>query len=774
MTQLLLIIKLNVTHKRFYPGGPGLPAPKQPSSGSQSSGNEMVVFENKNPENNKPKSSIFKESTNINSSQVWVPLTEEELLQNPPKYYEVDQTKLKQYWVNAYHELRQTSHFHEKTVEEKYKIMLDYIKQQGDVDRWREDTETPGVYELINYVNDARSSLVRGVKNTVHNLKENIFSFISQNTEPDINDYLKVSTFIQSHIDKKEIISSSFLNKWLNHLNDPNTKDIINSKNSENFENSLNLLRQYYVVHKPPLEDIKLFLEIWKANEFKFKSLYEIKPTEKIVTISKGESATKPLEKLSHEEKIKDFLKKRDPIVNKMIAFFENHYDNAIQIQKAPELLEWCEYLENRGGVLPLDQQEIEINNKLKFLFEKYSPSEKDLLDSRNDELQLWKKETNLPIHLQEEIADKCYLPEDYESEIKKMKNMIKYLEECKDLSENALKILSINSLATTLDEEGNFKITQQGYLNISANSEYLGLKYLDSHPQFENIMQKIKDKQFFIANDIAQKNNTIVATAHLAHKTLVIEDANLGQNIYIRIGIVTSAKDDKTFCIDDNQITNPDPVKQNKAQMFRIPSHFIIVDKNEPLNIDLEMTLWFYSQNNRNENIIDILYREFESLKEIWSNKPYLFSYEGNSEFIRKLSLIFFKERLQQYTKEFEELQQKLVFLNKEERDEAIETMKAKKNNYLQEKKDNQYYSRLPIEFQILLKSIKLFETKLEKDKRKIKKQELKAEKARILTINKIKQQENNQDTGIKKAKQKKEDYLKIKEQLSKDNKDA
>lgn len=578
------------------------------------------------------------------------------------------------------------------------------------------------------------------------------------NIEPNINHIKDLMFFINGRISTERVISQEYLSKILQHLNRNNLP-------AEQQEQLMLLLRRYFEINLPTLENARMFLEIWDKGNYKFRPLRYNPVKENIIKKEENNPDTMiSTDNIVYIDKKEEVLNKIKTVCNMMKLLFIEYKDDPEKIIYSKNLALWINHIETRGSVIPLQPEEISIYDKLEELKKKYIPKEEELLKSEIDRLKVLKDNSSLPVHLQKEALDKCYLPEDYDLEIKNIKEIVKILHN-NNISQNDLKLLSINSSATTIDQEGVFKIAQEAYKSFTKHANALGFKYLNNYPEVEHIISQIRDKKFVIVNNIPPAPGSIVSVAHLSHKTLIVPDEKVGRNVLVRTGLPTSTKDGITIQIDTCQITNIDIDKQNKDQMFRIPSTFIVVDENEPILIDLEMTLSFRGENSKGESIIEKLVAEYDSKKDIWSANPYQLTYTADHEFIRKLSLIFLEKKLLTLEKDAQKLNDKLDTLSRKEYDEEISRLRIAKEKEKQEKETQRYFSLLPEEFQNLERSLRLFKVRIKKDQNQQKGKEHKKQLEDSHAEFKAAKREEQGTSTIKTAKQRKEEYLKMKQ---------
>lgn len=451
------------------------------------------------------------------------------------------------------------------------------------------------------------------------------------------------------------------------------------------------------------------------------------------------------------QEKTESKMLVMSTLMNNLFLDFKNEPQKIIL---SPLLQIWFDYLNNRGSDLPLQPAEISINNELDLLWKTFAPSQKDVLAKIKNNFKTLKEHSTLEENLKQDCIKKCFTIDDYKNEIEYVKNALNFLKICGLLSENDIKILTINSSAALIDDEGTFKLTPEAYSSFPENKNALGFTYTEKKPQIDYILTQIKEKNYVIVDEYKNKPGSVIDISYLGHKTLVILDDNTDKKIKIRIGLLTSTKDENTFLLDEYQQTNPDINKQDKKQYFRILSNFMVVDENEPLIVDMETTLFLHSVNSNDKDITEIFFKNYEDKKNIWSNNKYQLSYNANEEFIKKIAIIFFNNKLQMLEEGLKNLEEELKKLTPQEKTEKLEALAQEKLKYMEEKKLQQYISLLPAQFQELYKTLTLFNLKKQKDDKQKKKQEFKKNLENVMDLKK------NKENKIKTAKDKREDY--------------
>lgn len=610
--------------------------------------------------------------------------------------------------------------------------------------RYTRDPELAIIFDNNNYFKDMLKSWPKA-----QSLNENIENSLKYYncTVPDLQIGEHLEIFIDFKIKFNAQISKEYLISLLTYLRDGAQNQTIAFDDLNKY---LIKLRDYFEKNHPSIQESKIFLEIWDNNNFTFEPLYivlaknkatqhqanvDVKSETNVVTESKLKSETnitqeKPDKEKTYYEKLVEFQIRMQINIYKMKLLLITQKDNPSEILNSPDTKQWYQYMATRGSLLPLQEEEIAISQKLIEIGTNSMPSLESLLREREDKLKEYRKNSALPSYLIDNVLGKCYFPEDYLLMQQQVNEMLIILHNVKNLSVNDLKLLSRNSGATVLDEEDTWKISQKGYESFGDNPNGLGFKYLNSYPQYEHIMSKIKNKDFLILEAIPPTESTLISVAHQSHKTLIVFDDHLKQNIYVRIGLITSTKENNIM-IDKNQVTNPDIDKRAKAQMFRILSKFIVVADDEVKKIDLEMTLFMRSTPNNKESIIANLLKEYETKQNIWSNNPYQLPYEANFEFIRQLTISFLETKLQQLIHDWQKLENEFKILQakgQEAVNNKTKSLNKDRAKYLQEKKETQYFSLLPSEYQDIKRFERLLKTKMKIDSKRQQKQDKKS----------------------------------------------
>ena len=133
----------------------------------------------------------------------------------------------------------------------------------------------------------------------------------------------------------------------------------------------------------------------------------------------------------------------------------------------------------------------------LKELEEKLLPKKDTINLEQKDNLKELKEKSCLPIELLNYNDNKCYLPDDYIFKIKMLEMLLNLLTSRTNLSEDDLKLISVYSSATVIDDEGNFKISEEGYKSFSILKKQLNFHFLNEKPTIEYVLSQIKEKNF-------------------------------------------------------------------------------------------------------------------------------------------------------------------------------------------------------------------------------------------------------------------------------------
>jgi hypothetical protein len=376
--------------------------------------------------------------------------------------------------------------------------------------------------ELIqNYLHYKHTFKGNAEQYFVQNVSPHLQNLLNQylSTNPSINDIPAMIQYIHVASLNNYKISENLINNFLQKLKTKNTLDLHETT-------LLKSLRKYYADNPTlTIENAFLMLNLWHKAALEFTP-YAFLPQKS--------SVEKPLEK--HNEEKVSFEVLKIQAYNRMFNITEKMNTLLTEepevILKSPLLVEWADYMTIRSSSLELQKEETIINNALKKLYEVTVPQLEFLLQNKKDNKKFLKETSTIPQNLKEDFIDitQCYLPKDFAVAIQKIKECLKILENNNSISTEDIKLLTINSTAAVIDDEGTFKLTQEAYQSFHNLSKNLGLKYSEMKPQDKLILDKIKNKDFVILAEIKNlKNNAIVNSAYLSHKTLVIFDETLG-----------------------------------------------------------------------------------------------------------------------------------------------------------------------------------------------------------------------------------------------------
>lgn len=454
-----------------------------------------------------------------------------------------------------------------------------------------------------------------------------------------------------------------------------------------------------------------------------------------------------------------------DESINMINLILEHYKNNPEQILSSEEIIKWYHIMEKRENIIPLEQIEIDFYNLLKPLSEKYVPKKEEILKDQKDNFKDLKENSKIPLHLQNVLLKPNILPEDIEFNINAIQEAIELLKK-NDLSINDTKLLSRNADTLTIDNEGTLKFTQEAYKGFPQNKEKLGFTYSTDKPEYNTIIDAIKNNNFKIANAISPPADSIVALAHTSHKTIIVEIKVEGQIQLVRIGMATSTKSSDTFFIDNNQVNNPDPVKRDKEQRGLIFSTFIIVSPEEAQNLtyDLEMTTYFKGRNSDGEYIVQKICDELIAKKESWTNNQYQHTYTATQEFVKTVAIISYEEDLRCLEQQLLHLNNELSSLSLEEQAIKLHELETQKNKIIEDKEKQRQFNQLPEHLQQLYKIEKLIEQQKQKELERKKKIEQDQEKNRRMEEQKEKlkqKEEEHEKIHGKSAKKKREEHM-------------
>jgi len=425
----------------------------------------------------------------------------------------------------------------------------------------------------------------------------------------------------------------------------------------------------------------------------------------------------------------------RDAVVNKILPIIKEHSNNLAELVKANVIQIWSDYLEKRGSILPLNDDEREIHYALKRLL----------------------PENNFETTLDSMRFKECFLPEDWEDQILQIKQNIAAFESNNmDFYEHALISSTI-----TKDQEGGYKLTRETYQLLHEKASDLGIKYTNHKPDVSYIIDCLKNKRFIIIDGSKTlPPNAVLSTAPLLHKSIMIKYMiERNKMVNLRIGMFTSAKDENTFQLSKTQEINQDPAERSKTQMFRIFYFFVIAD-DVLLVIDSNATKFAQGLNLEGEDVLNILIEHFQQSEPNWSNNFIQEPFIITEEVLRKLTKLSYEKVLHKCEQKLDELKNYLKALPDDTARKAHRAkLKKDKDDYLGSPATDKYYSSLSSECQMLHQAERSFEFYLERD------EELKVKKNLALAMQEAleKFKQNNKPTP-QPAKEKREEYIKKK----------
>ena len=568
---------------------------------------------------------------------------------------------------------------------------------------------------------------------------------------PTPEDYINTLIYLTQKISRKELISNDYLLNLLNHL-----------KSEEHISTDyktalLDLLRNYFQTNYPTEMIAKLFLKAWEDKIEKTTSLNTVKE-ESTPTTLKEKALSFDEKKVKEQEKYDQIV----PEIMKTLKLLENDTKALVDSGIVDK---WLTFLDNREistKELTLEEKQIYDNFKRIPL-----PDKKTVLSesSNKDKLQGIKGKSNIDSSLKEPLLKKHFLPDDYTIDIDKIKQILTDLEPNTTLTPTDLRLLSILSSATII-EEGKVKLTQEAYIAFRKNETFFGIKYLTDKPLADHIFKKLENKEFIVVEKIEGKRpNEVLLTSPLLHKTIVIDDQdNQGKKIRLRIGMFTSSHLDGTFKLSDTQEINLEVEKQNREQRFLIFPYFVLVDHDEPIFINIDATLFARGRNREGENVLDILINQYKEQQSTWSNNPIQEPFVVTLDVLRKLTQLFYERHLQELQAKYASLIKELNELSEKRREETLEEWENEKKNELIQQEDRLYFRELPIVFQNLIKALHRFEELNQKDQQIKEKKDKKKKVNVLMELQKEKEALKKKGEGLT-AKEKKEQYIKNKQ---------
>ena len=270
------------------------------------------------------------------------------------------------------------------------------------------------------------------------------------------------------------------------------------------------------------------------------------------------------------------------------------------------------------------------------------------------------------------------------------------------------------------MNEQGKVKLPRESYQYINDPKNSMGVKSLNEKPQIDFIIQKLKNKDFYILLESKPSEKlpgSVVSTAPILHKSLVIEYPIGDKIVLIRLGMFTSTKDSNNILLSKTQEINIDPDTRNKEQRFLQFPSFLIVENNEPRRIDIKATLYAQGINLEGDSVHQILLDLYERTKNTWSNNPFQESFIVTKDALRKITKSFYDDKLKILQEELNVLSTRLNKLSEDKKEIELTRIQTEKDKELVALQNQQYFSKLkPKELQTLLKALKVFENIEEK----------------------------------------------------------
>ena len=451
----------------------------------------------------------------------------------------------------------------------------------------------------------------------------------------------------------------------------------------------------------------------------------------------------------------KEFNKKHNDLITKMTQF-EKEYMITKKINWKL-IWEWKQYLDNRTNrsilTIKFTSDEHHVDLFLEKIFQENTTNKQDILFLLKHKLDHLKIQSNLPNNdLFDQIQERCFTEEDYKEKIHAIKKMIELLQS-NDVSLNhnvslndaALILLSFWSKSISLDE--NPKLTREAYTLMNDFPENFQIKHLNEKPNFEEIMNALQNKHYFIkqsSEDIPK--GSILSTSPLLHKTVIIPTKN---GSYC-VAMLTSSKTD-TELLSKTQECNLDPEGRNKEQRFVVFSHFIIC-RDDKITVDLRTLGYTHGRNLEGEDVHQKIIHFFEDKKDIWSNNFIQELMVINQEVLKNIALMFSKKNLEIIENNYNNLCIVLKNMTENERERYLKKLLEKRQNEINLQNTNKYLAKLPENFRKLFLLRNHFEKENKEIEETLAMQEKKVEQEKQLQEKqnqKQQEKENRQRTG-------------------------
>lgn len=483
---------------------------------------------------------------------------------------------------------------------------------------------------------------------------------------------------------------------------------------------------------------------------------------------NKQEGLLQPLRSLSLEEKKELFKKNHDVMMSRFESLKITYEKNKVIDWNIIE--EWSQYLQKRGNIEPhYTVQEDNVYNFLKQVFIENNAPKDVILAQLEDKLHALKTQSNLSNRfLFDKLPQTCFTEEDYKITIKAFKEVITLLETNTFLNNDALILLSIWSQAVTLDQDNKPKLTREVYNLMHTYPEEFGIKYNNNKPNQKEILQALKDKNYFInqSTDTIIENH-VLSTAPLLHKTIIIPTKD---GLYYT-AMFTSAKTG-TELLALTQEFALDGETTNKQQRFVVFSHFIKCDSNDSMIVDLAALGFSQANNLEGENVHEKIMAFYMEKQHIWGNNFIQELIVITPNVLKNISLIFYKKNLDVIEKKYVDLLYQMKNLPETDKQLYCEKLSKKRENELAINNQQKYLAALPENAAKLCVLLTFFEKEKERQqlfaeeiKEKLKIKELAADVQKKKDALKITEKENRRILGQMTATEKKEAYLKNKE---------
>ncbi len=447
---------------------------------------------------------------------------------------------------------------------------------------------------------------------------------------------------------------------------------------------------------------------------------------------------------LTEKPYFKDALDQLDK--HKVYDSLTSNILNMLNYEKEP-VFNTCDayYKVLKDNPAPMTVNEQVLNKQLKvFIKSKILEIEKkNLVTITRDieEYQRLYKESSTPItesenairnYLSNASLSRCFVPDDYKSEIERNKEALSILEkyannlttpELMELVRRGGVIKNPNAIykddqhkTITVKEGEGPKLVAKIYSVMESHPMIFAKDH--KYPPVEQILDNIKSGNFLIG--IINREHppeTLILSGHDLHYVLAVPDPD-DPNYYLITAMFTSAKDSNTVELSTTQVINKDLSETNKPQMMRFSTRIVKIHKDS-LQEYPEATAYVKEYTEKGQSVMDKVIKGIEGYSEVFKNYPITEPQNFTKNELIHLAKMFYQENITDLSNQLLKLETILNRLPDEDKASLLKIYNSQKRNYFDAERKQHIVNMLPKPYKILHKIQVMLETKYKQVKK-------------------------------------------------------